>query len=476
MGRDVAALGYAPILDLPATRTAPRGVRAAAILFLALAFGQLAYTGWSRLERFDPDFEYFYKAGRWLLDHGGLDQGYDIGPAGEIRERDTLKWYLPFASRAMTVIAWMPPRAAGVAWLAMNLFAAAGTIVLLGRYLSSHPPQDWPVTQVIPFVLTIIFWYWEFRLNQINALTLFLLVLSYVVWEQGRDGLAGFWLGLAILLKVTPGLMLIWFLLKRQYRVAAAALLTVALAGPVSDALFVFGPPQTVNYYKGWFDNALLNGSPRGLILNQVEMDWRNQALGAVLSRWLHPTSYATRFDNDPRMTLRDAEARFNIVDLSETTVATVATAVSMASLALLVWFTRRPAIRLSPIQLRLEWALVLLAMLWLMPVMRRYHLIWMMPTFTVLGGALLFAVQDRGRRFVALAAVGGAALAQLSLLSRATEASGLILLSIGGLVVALVVMHGATGARGSSVGRADPVISVTHKPSGAAGRRDVHA
>ena len=122
----------------------------------------------------------------------------------------------------MTLVAWLPQKQAGLVWLVLNVAAMFATLRLVGRHLVSLPPQDWPVTQLVPFFVLFLFWWWEFRLNQINNLTLLLLLGGFVCWQRGQHRASGLWLGLAVLIKVTPALLLVWFALKRQYRVVGA--------------------------------------------------------------------------------------------------------------------------------------------------------------------------------------------------------------------------------------------------------------
>ena len=421
------------------TRAAPVGVRviclaglAAGALGLMWIGGRAAAGGW-------PDFEYFYKAGASLLERGGLDPGYDVSLAGQVTERGSIPWYLPFVSRIMTLVAWLPQKQAGLVWLVLNVAAMFATLRLVGRHLVSLPPQDWPVTQLVPFFVLFLFWWWEFRLNQINNLTLLLLLGGFVCWQRGQHRASGLWLGLAVLIKVTPALLLVWFALKRQYRVVGLALLTIVLAGPMGD-LAVFGPARTVDSYRSWFERAVADGSQRGLILSQRELDWRNQGLGAVASRWLHATDYSTRFDNEPRFGGDNVERTINVVNLSRVNVARIVMAIQGLSLVALVWLARRPAGRLSSWRLRLEWALFLMAMLWFMPVMRAYHVIWAYPAVAVLAGAVHYHGLRHWWSLMTLATLALAAAVQVMSAVPAEGALPWLPPHAGGVILAVVV------------------------------------
>lgn len=431
---------YAPLTAAP--RTAPRWARIVCLLVMLVAFVGLAQVGFKHIRKSAPDFEYFYKAGAWLRTHGALDQGYDVVD-GRVIARGTLDWYWPFVSRLMAVFALLPPKPAGYVWLGLNLAALLATLRLVGRHVSGLPPRDWTVTQVAPLLLLAGYWYWEFRLNQIDNFTLLLLVASYVAWEHGRRTTAGLWLGVAVLLKLTPGLLVLWFVLKRQWRTVAAAVVTIALAGPVSDVL-VLGPGETRSAYERWLHKAVTTGSQAGLVRTQREMDWRNQGLGAVLSRWLHPTDYSTRFENDPRIAARyaeDAPATLNVITLPTELVARIVTAISLAALGLLVWAARRPAKRLTAWQLRFEWALFVLAMLWFMPVMRYYHMIWAYPAVALLAAAVHYAGLHRGWSRLALVCLGLVVAGQFALLHRPLAAGGAALFSVLALAIPLLVL-----------------------------------
>ena len=408
---------------------------------LGLLVWYLASVASRNLGRGHPDFEFFYKAGASVLAHGDLDRGVDQLADGRIVARGALDWYLPFVSRIMTLFAWLPLPQAGGIWLLLNLTALIATLRLVGRHFSGLPPRDWPATQLLPFLFLIVFWHWEFRLNQINNFTLLLLLGAFVCWRQGRPTTAGLWLGLAVLLKVTPLLLVLWFALKRQFRVVAVAAVTFLAAGPLADTI-AFSPSRTVEMYRAWGRRAVVEGSHRGLILGARETDWRNQSLSAVAMRWLYPANWNTHFDNDPRITPRWPERTLNIVHLPRPVIAALVTGIVVLSAAGLVFLARRPAHALTLWQLRLEFALFILAMLWFMPVMRRYHLIWCLPALSVLAGCIHYSGFRGWWARLALAAFLGILISQLLLLTRVLGAENFV--EAGGVFLAAVALLAA--------------------------------
>ena len=206
----------------------------------------------------------------------------------------------------------------------------------------------------------------------------------------------------------------------------------------------VFGPADTAALYRSWVRRAVTAGSHQGLILAQRETDWRNQGVGVVLSRWLHPTNYNTHFDNDPRIQADYAHlspATMNVLNLPLPLVANLALIVVTGPLLALIWLARRPARQLTLWQLRFEWALFMLAMLWCMPVMRRYHIICALPALSLLAAGVHYGgVSSRWSR-LAFTCLGVSLAAQLTLLSVKLEAAGALLAVIVALALPLVAM-----------------------------------
>ncbi|MFQ6048971.1 MAG: glycosyltransferase family 87 protein, partial [Phycisphaerae bacterium] len=346
------------------------GLTVAAMLSVLFVLG--ARTAWYVV----PDFEFFYRAGQYVLAHAA------VAPAGNV---GYLPWYLPFLSRLFVAFALLPGCIGGLLWAGLNLLMLLGILCWSGRHFNEAPDHHWPASQFIPFLLTFPYWIYQFRLNQLTTLVLVLCLASLLLWESGRPWLAGVSAGLAVLIKTVPAVLVGWFVLKRQWRTAGGAVLTCAVLGPAAD-LAAFGPDSTISYYRRWYHQAIQRGSARYFILNGVEVDHRNQAAGVTLGRLLHPINCQMRFWNDPRMSaVRGRAFTINLADLSAPSVADLYRKWAIAVGVVLAWVLRCPAARLNRAVLRTEWSLILLAMLWFMPVLRLYHYAWGYPTLAML-------------------------------------------------------------------------------------------
>ena len=322
------------------------------------------------------DFEYFRAAGEYFRRHG------ELPPADQVP--GALPWYLPFTTRACVLLAVLPLGLTACLWAVGNVAIFAVVVRYVGRRLVDLPPADWPIHQLLP-VLLILWWLAVQSLwNQLSVLVLGGALVSFALYSRRREGLAGIVLGATCLFKLMPAVLLLWFALKRGWRTVAAAALTMVLLGPVWD-IVSFGPERTAGYYVEWFDRAVRRGGAAHMIRTGVEADCRNQGLGVVLRHWLMESDCSRKMWYDQRTELADEPWGINVADLSAGTVVWVYRAITLASLAGLIWLTRRPAERLSPQALRLEFAACLCAMCWFAPVMRMYHLVLLYPAVALL-------------------------------------------------------------------------------------------
>lgn len=190
----------------------------------------------------------------------------------------------------------------------------------------------------------------------------------YCVW-QSRERLAAAWFGLAIALKMTPGLLLPFFVWKRQFRLAAMT--AVATAAWIALPMVWMGPQAWWTAQWKWASVALRAASGNADV-NEARI--ANQALRPALDRLLvaYPPGDARKLDHPldvPVLNLEPATAR------------RITGAALLALLAVCAWRTRRaydsphdPA-RLS------EFAGVLLLMTLASPVTWLQHLPWVLPS-----------------------------------------------------------------------------------------------
>src|SRR5437867_7614413 len=146
-------------------------------------------------------------------------------------------------------------------WLALNLVL----LMTVGRWLglsnrASLAFAAWPPLWCLLYI------------GQLELLILTLALLGWRCAAAGRDGRAGWWLGLAAVLKLYPVVLLVPFAVRRRTRLLLAAG-TVIVLGQLANLAMV-GPAGFVRYYVdvlpsvgARYGHQGLNSSPYGALL-----------------------------------------------------------------------------------------------------------------------------------------------------------------------------------------------------------------
>jgi hypothetical protein len=153
-------------------------------------------------------------------------------------------------------------RAAHIAWNLLSLGALAVSIAIIARTLRvADQPRTW---LLVGFLILSGPLYEQLRHGQLN---LVLLLLITGVWWAGRSerpGWAGTLLGVATAIKFLPGLLFLYFALRRQWYALVAGLASLLVTGLVTAAVLGLGA------FESYLDTAL----------PQVE-EWRGDWLNA---------------------------------------------------------------------------------------------------------------------------------------------------------------------------------------------------
>lgn len=115
----------------------------------------------------------------------------------------------------------------------------------------------------VPFFLVLPAFIANFYWLQINMLILLLLISGLYFYDSQKDWKAGFFFGLVASIKAYPGLFLIYFLFRRQWKTATATLLW-SVAFTVSPILF-YGFQKFTALMNEWISMSLLNPLEPGL-------------------------------------------------------------------------------------------------------------------------------------------------------------------------------------------------------------------
>jgi len=127
--------------------------------------------------------------------------------------------------RLFTLIPFAPAKAL---WAMANGLFAVGFVFLLTKIFGkSHKLSH--LDNAVIFLLTTVFFPLQNTISggQINVFLLFLTTAAFYFFQQKRDGLTGILLGIATVIKISPFLLLLYFLLKRQWKISVSGLATM---------------------------------------------------------------------------------------------------------------------------------------------------------------------------------------------------------------------------------------------------------
>jgi alpha-1,2-mannosyltransferase len=216
-----------------------------------------------------------YRDEGFALRHGiGL-----YGPIGA--PYDLRATYPPFAVACFTALTVFPLRPLFPISAAVNVALLALAAQLSRRLIGQRGRPIHPAA--VPVLVAAAAWcepvFTTVCYGQIN-----LLVLVLVLWDFSRPADAryrGIALGLAVGLKITPAIFVLYLLLTRRYRIAARATITFAATIAISLAIRAH---ETVRF---WTD-LVFRTDRVGNVANPA-----NQSLRGVLTRALHSTDIA---------------------------------------------------------------------------------------------------------------------------------------------------------------------------------------
>ena len=118
------------------------------------------------------------------------------------------------AQLLMPFIATLGERLTAILWFCLNIACIIGTIQIMRRYTApQHHIWLWLFPIIFtPFIHTL-------DLGQVTVIMMFIFMLIWHEWHHNRKIVAGMWLALLCWFKVYPAFVVIYFIIKRDWRV-----------------------------------------------------------------------------------------------------------------------------------------------------------------------------------------------------------------------------------------------------------------
>lgn len=234
------------------------------------------------------DFKAYYIAARLLAaDQNIYDAGLharEMVQVGLVPDNVLYLYPSPLATTLLPLAA-LPLETAARIWNTANFLLLVATVGLvtmtfeLRRILGAHYP--WFIVLLALAAPVVI----SLRIGQANTTTLFFVALGLWAWREGRDWVSGLALACATLLKLVPGLLLLWFIWRRRYRIVNA--FVIGVGGILGlNALFLWASGRNMLLDWTYFTEVL----PRVTAPHYRD----NQALAGFITRFQLPWPLGT--------------------------------------------------------------------------------------------------------------------------------------------------------------------------------------
>jgi hypothetical protein len=172
-------------------------------------------------------------------------------------------------------------------WYFFNFFCLIGMMQLWIQMLYGIRPVfcsktafDFSSPKVfVPFLLLLPAFVGNFFMLQINVFILFLVTLGFYSMVKKRSLTAGLFFGFAAALKAFPGFIVLYLLIRRQWKTAGCTIAAGLLFSLIP--IILYGPEQFFELFKQWLSLSLV----QTLIIDNIHNN--NQSVYAMWYRFL---------------------------------------------------------------------------------------------------------------------------------------------------------------------------------------------
>lgn len=221
-----------------------QGAAIALLLVVILAFRGLQFIAWTSSIQWGYDFSAYWQAARSILDGGPLYSPHQlVGPYGP--QQQYLYLYPPFLAVAVAPLAaaFDDYRAAAWVWAGIGAAIVVGVVWAVSRAEGLATGRRGWYLLAAAFALPPVVG--EIVLGNVHIVLLGLLAVAWlgVRREDGvGDAVAGVAVGVAALIKIFPGLIVVWFLLVGRPRAAIAAVIAAGALALATLPVTGIGP------------------------------------------------------------------------------------------------------------------------------------------------------------------------------------------------------------------------------------------
>ncbi len=321
--------------------------------------------------------------------------------------------YLPFFTLFMAPWGWLPLTTAIILFTAFSLALFATAVVLLDVLVQGRLAERPSMVTLLALALAAPYVHACVTVGAVTLLLVFLIVAAWYLLEERLPVMAGVALGLATLIKLLPGALLAYLLLRREWRAAGLGLGTVVVLGG-GLSLVCLGAADALAAHQEFWTSARAHSALATISAEKPEKSkYNNNALPIVLRRLFSPVDGNPQVGRPPLLV--------NLIDAPRPAIALG----YVALLGVIVSVSIFVALRAAPGPALATWCMV---MLLASPLVWTHYFPLALPALVVLllygQTARAAAVELVGLIRAERAALGSAELSELAKYDRAKSVS----------------------------------------------------
>ena len=334
-----------------------------------------------------------------------LSQLQDFDSAETIYDRDNYP-HPPLMGLALSQLARLPILAAALVWFYLKVGMTFLAVIWSFRLIEEPGKPFPPWAKGLTILLSLRPILGDLSHGNVNLMVLFLVVACLYAYHQERDLTAGIVLGLAIVCRLTPALLVPYFIWKREWKTLLGCVFGLALFVLALPALFL-GWEQNWKDLTSWAHHWILPYVVQGLVMS----DHANQSLsGLVVRLGTHSPSSTIWAGNTVA-----ALIYHNLWSLDLNTVRWIVKGCLGVFAVLCVWTCRTPTTPRTNWRLAAEFSTIALGMLLFSERTWKHHCVLLLLPFAVLAYYLATCRPSPRLRFYLIATLVGVVLLMAS-------------------------------------------------------------
>lgn len=261
-------------------------IRIAQIVFLVTGFALFLPTLWSAaLNPSQSDFTTYYYATKWAFSIPFRHPYSNLAPLYPF-------FYPPGALVFFRPLNLFSYPAAVFSWTFLSFISFVGGLFLLFKSLEKVGLGLSRLQQSLIFFFLSFFWPLKFTFlsGQANAIIFFFLSTAFFCYLRKKNALAGLSLALATILKISPALLLLYFLIRRRWRIFLWGIFFILVFSLVAEIGVRWDKSVNWHYFRHVVHHVSDQGGPnyRDQSLLSFIMFWRGR-WDRLYSRYFEP-------------------------------------------------------------------------------------------------------------------------------------------------------------------------------------------